>query len=219
MKAVMNHSFKHVSFDLDGTIVDSFYTIYKSTVGALKVLNIKQILAEHEFRKRIGYHFIDIFKELNIPVKDFEEFINIYKDLYFDYIGEASLYPGAEEVLSFLNEKHIAVSLLTTKGQGQADKNIDHFGLRKYFSFVMGRRDGIANKPSPEPLLYICNQLNIKPGETIFIGDTEVDMRCGKDAGAITCAAIYGYGGKEKLSAEKPDYTVSEISELKRIIG
>ncbi len=219
MKAPMNHSVKHVSFDLDGTIVDSFNTIYKSTVSALKVLNIKQILAEHEFRKRIGYHFIDIFKELNIPVKDFEEFINIYKDLYFDYIDEASLYPGACEVLSYLNEKNIAVSLLTTKGQEQADKNIDHFGLRKYFSFVMGRRDGIANKPSPEPLLFICRQLNLEPGETLFIGDTEVDMRCGKDAGAATCAALYGYGSREKLAAEKPDYTVSEISELKRIVG
>ncbi len=213
-----NNLIKHVSFDLDGTIADSYLTIYKSTTSALKKLNINQDLPEPEFRKRIGHHFIDIFADLGIPVKDFDEFIEIYKDYYFEYIGESKLYNGVEEVLAFLNTNNIKVSLLTTKNQQQADKNIDHFGLRKYFSFVMGRRTGIANKPSAEPLLFICNQLNIQPGETIMVGDTELDIRCGKNAGAKTCAALYGYRTAEFLSAEKPDYSIPDICGIKKLI-
>ena len=216
---ILPETVKHVSFDLDGTLVDSYFTIYRSTVSSLKKLNIKQTLDEKEFRKRIGHHFIDIFKELNIPVTDFEEFINVYKDLYFEYISEAKLYRGVEDLLNFLNKKDVSVSLLTTKDQQQADKNIDHFGLRKNFSYVMGRRKGIANKPSGEPLILICKELNIPPAETLYVGDTELDIRCGKNAGTKTCAALYGYRSEGFLSAENPDYTISEISELKKIIA
>ncbi len=54
----------------------------------------------------------------------------------------------------------------------------------------MGRRDGLAHKPSPEPLLYICKELQIDPSKTIMIGDTELDIQCGKNAGSKTCGAL-----------------------------
>ncbi len=214
-----NSSIKHISFDLDGTITDSFKTIYKTTCKTLEILKINKPFPEEDFRKRIGLHFTDIFSEMNIPVKSFEEFIGIYKEHYFDFINESFLYPYVEEVLFYLNEKHIAVSLLTTKHQSQADKIIDHFGLRKYFSFVMGRRKGIANKPSAEPLLFICGQLNIEPGETMMVGDTELDIQCGKNAEAKTCGATYGYRGKGFLVKEEPDFFIQEISNLKEIVS
>lgn len=215
----ISSSINHISFDLDGTIIDSYKTIYKTTVKALEILNITDHLEEKEFYKRIGHHFIDIFREMNIPMPDFDEFIGIYKEHYFEFIDESNIFKGVMETLEFLNNKEIFVSLLTTKGQGQADKIIDHFNLRKYFTFVMGRRDGIANKPSGEPLQFICSNLNIKPGNTLMVGDTELDIQCGKNAGAKTCAALYGYRTREAMEAENPDYLISNIGELKNIIN
>ncbi len=208
----------HVSFDLDGTIVDSYQTIHKTTLKVLEELNINSPINKDEFYFRIGQHFIDIFREMNIPVNDFEKFISIYKDFYFDFIDDSKIYPGVIETLKFLVERNIRVSLLTTKMQSQADKIIDHFNLREYFSLVMGRRNGIANKPSAEPLLFICNELKILPGETMMTGDTELDIQCGKNAGTKTCGAAYGYRDKELLKKENPDFIVSNITELKHII-
>lgn len=208
----------HISFDLDGTIIDSFNTIYKSTIKALRELNINNIVPEKEFYNRIGLHFIDIFKDLEIPVNDFEEFIGIYKNYYFEFINDSKPFEGAEEVLSFLNENNIQVSLLTTKTQDQADKIIDYFNYRKYFSFVMGRRDNIPNKPSPEPLLFICRNIKTDIANTIMIGDTELDIQCGKNAGAKTCAAAYGYRPISILKNENPDFILNGIKELKNII-
>ncbi len=208
----------HVCFDLDGTIIDSYNTIYKTTVKTLSILNIHDPLPENDFYKRIGHHFIDIFHEMNIPVTDFEEFIGIYKDHYFDFIDESKIFDGVIEIFEYLKRNNILVSLLTTKMQSQADNIIDHFNLRKYFSFVMGRRDGIANKPSGEPLQFICNGLNAKAGNTLMVGDTELDIRCGKNAGAKTCAALYGYRTKDAMEQENPDYSISTITELKNII-
>jgi len=213
-----SHHIKHVCFDLDGTIIDSYNTIYKTTVKALEILKINKSLPEDEFYKRIGYHFIDIFREMNIPLNDFDEFIEIYKKHYFEFINDSKIYPGVINTLEFLNENNISVSLLTTKSQSQADKLIDHFNLRKYFSYVMGRRDGISNKPSGESLQLICSEIKIKPQNTLMVGDTELDIQCGKNAGAGTCAALYGYRTKEAMEAERPNYLINDIKELQNIV-
>ncbi len=212
------HKFKHVCFDLDGTLVDSYLNIYNTTLKALSVLNIKEPLHEGEFQKRIGHHFLDIFKDLNIPVTDVEEFINIYKSYYFDFIDNSKLYEGVEEVLSNLNSLGIKISLLTTKGQDQADKIINHFKLRKYFSYVMGRRNGMAIKPSAEPLQFICKELKVEPSQTLMVGDSELDIQCGKNAFAKTCAALYGYRSEDFIKQEMPDYSITEIKQLLKFI-
>ena len=206
--------FKHVCFDLDGTLIDSYQTIFKTTVKTLQYLNIKEPLLEIEFHKRIGHHFLHIFKDLNIPVTDIEEFIDIYKGYYFDFIDESVIYAGVIEVLNKLHRERIKISLLTTKGQDQADKIIDHFGLRKYFSLVMGRRKDLSIKPSPEPLHFICNELRVEEAQTIMVGDSELDINCGKNAGASSCAVTYGYRSKELLEAENPDYLIDRIDDL-----
>ena len=209
---------KHICFDLDGTLVKSDKTIYKATLKTLEHLNIKGEIAEDKFSEMIGMHFIDIFKKFNLDVPDFQKFISIYKKLYFDFIDESKLYPAVEDTLSLLkNGKGLKLSLLTTKGQDQAEKIIDHFDLSKYFDFVMGRREGIAHKPAAEPLLFICNELEIDAKDTMIVGDTELDILCGKNAGAITCGVTYGYRTEESLKKNNPDYLVNDFTEIKSL--
>ncbi|MGB8320459.1 MAG: HAD-IA family hydrolase, partial [Ignavibacteriaceae bacterium] len=145
-------------------------------------------------------------------------FIDIYKGFYFEFIDDSKFYPGIVEILQYLQQKKIYISLLTTKGQDQTEKIIKHFNLDNYFNFLMGRRNRIENKPSAEPLLYICREINTKPEETLMVGDTELDIMCGKNANASTCAVTYGYRTKEKLEAQRPDYIISDLLELKEII-
>ena len=213
-----NKKIKHICFDLDGTLVDSKETILESTKSALDKLNIRHRISEDVFNNIIGKHFVDIFLELNINDVDFERFISIYKALYFDFIDSSYLYEGAKETLDYLKKNQIKISLLTTKGQGQADKIIDHFKLTNSFDYIMGRRDGLAHKPSPEPLMYICKELSVEPAETLMVGDTELDIQCGKNAGSKTCATLFGYRTEEQLKKENPDYIISGLEELKQFL-
>ena len=208
----------HICFDLDGTLVDSSDTILESTKAALDKLKISYKINEDVFTNMIGMHFVDIFEELKIDVNDFEKFISIYKALYFDFMDSSVLYPDVSETLTFLNKKKIKVSLLTTKVQDQAEKIIDHFNLRSSFDYLMGRRDGLAHKPSPEPLLQICKELRVEPAETVIVGDTELDIQCGKSAGSKTCGVLFGYRTKDQLEKEKPDFLISGLSELRKIL-
>lgn len=201
-------------FDLDGTLTESSETIYQTTLKTFEHFGRTVYLPKEELDKRIGEHFQTIFDDLNIKVDDIEEFINVYKTLYFNFINTTKLYPGVEEVLSTLNKKRKKIALLTTKGQEQAQNILHHFKLEKYFDAIMGRRKGIKVKPSPEPLLHICNSLSVFPSQAIMIGDSELDVRCGKNAGAKTCAVTWGYRSKVILEKEKPDYIAENVFNL-----
>jgi phosphoglycolate phosphatase/pyrophosphatase PpaX len=214
----MRKEIKHVSFDLDGTLLNSHKTIFKTTLKTLEHLNIKGVIEEKKFYSMIGHHFINIFNDLQIVVPDIDQFIDIYKRFYFDFISESEILPGALEILGYLKGKRIPVSLLTTKNQEQAEKILKHFDLSGYFSFVMGRRNGIGYKPSAEPLLLICKKINVKPEESLIVGDTELDIMCGRNANSLTCAVTFGYRERNDLEVLKPDYIISDFAELKEIV-
>ncbi|HEX9253008.1 MAG TPA: HAD family hydrolase [Ignavibacteriaceae bacterium] len=209
---------KHCCFDLDGTLVDSNKTIYEATAYSLEKLGIDFNVDEEAFALKIGQHFVDIFNAFSIDVPDFEKFITIYKDNYFEQMEYSKVYNGVEKTLASLKDQDIKVSLLTTKIQDQADSIIDHFKMRKYFDLVMGRRDGIAHKPSPEPLLKICDDLSIDVKSTLMVGDTELDIQCGKNAGSYACGVLYGYRTKELLEIENPDFIVENIEDILKIL-
>ncbi len=210
---------KLVVFDLDGTLIESSNTIYKTTNKTLEVLDINSNIDKVELDKRIGEHFQTIFNDLNVPVKDIEGYIDIYKTIYFDFIDESFPYPNIEKILEWLKSNNYLVSLLTTKAQEQADAIITHFNYKKYFDLVFGRRNGLAVKPSPEPLLFIADSLNLDIENTIIVGDTELDIQCGKAAGSVTCAVTYGYRNRNILEKENPDFIIDDILELKNIIA
>jgi len=207
----------HVCFDLDGTLVNSAKTIYLATKESLKKLNLSSDLKEQQFNGMIGKHFIDIFYELKINMPDFNEFISAYKSMYFDFINSSKLYKGVTEVLDYLINNDIKISLLTTKAQDQAEKIIRHFNLDEKINYTMGRRNGMAHKPSPEPLIAICNNLNVPPSETLIVGDTELDIQCGKNANAKTCGVLYGYRDRAQIENENPDLIISELNELVKL--
>jgi len=208
---------QHICFDLDGTITDSVNTIFQSTIMTLEKLKIPNNLTLKDFRNRVGYHFNDMFIALNIPVTDFDEYITIYKNYYFEFINKSKLYPGVIETLQYLQKKGTKTSLCTTKQQNQADKVIDYFEIIDYFSMILGRRENLRNKPSAEPLLFICSELNVSPKASLIVGDTELDIRCGKNSGAKTCAASYGYRDLKSIKEENPDYIIKDITELKNL--
>ena len=87
-----------VIFDLDGTLISSAETIYEATVYSLNALNIPGDMPYEEFNKRIGLHFEDIFDDFGIKLPDFEEFITIYKSVYFDFSESSKIYPGASQI-------------------------------------------------------------------------------------------------------------------------
>jgi len=207
-----------VVFDLDGTLVNSHETIYKTTIKALENLQLSTGIDKVKFYNLLGHHFKDIFEGCEIVVPDVEHFINVYKGMYFDFIDESELYENSIILLHELKSKNIKTGLLTTKGQDQAEKISKHFELDKYLDVIEGRKNGFAIKPSPEQFLKICKEVNSDPKNSLMVGDTELDILCGKNAGAKTCAVSYGYRDFEELKTYNPDYYIHDLKEVLSLI-
>ena len=86
-------------------------------------------------------------------------------------------------------------------------------------NYVAGRKPGLPIKPAPEPLLEVCSILEVDPQKTLMVGDTEMDIQCGKNAGAVTCAVTFGYRTKEKLENDNPDYIIDNIADINIILN
>ena len=128
------------------------------------------------------------------------------------------MYPDVEGTLNLLKKAGYIIALLTTKSQEQATNVLKHFNLLKYFSIVNGRTPESEVKPSPAPLLSICAALECTPAETLMIGDSELDIQCGINAKAKTCAVTYGFRTPEQLALEKPDFIVNSLKELQQLL-
>jgi HAD superfamily hydrolase (TIGR01549 family) len=210
---------KHVIFDMDGTLVSSAKTIYNTTIHTLRLFNIEKEIPENEFNSLIGLHFGDLLPVFDIHIEDMEGFINEFKTHYFEYIQYSSLYPDVIETLKELRKLGMKISILTTKGQDQTEKIVRYFNIGEYFDYLMGRRPGLGHKPSPEPLLLICKEIGIKPEDSLMVGDSELDVECGKNAGSKTASVTFGYRKKEELKLSEPDFIIDNLISLKYIIS
>ncbi|MBK7981058.1 MAG: HAD family hydrolase [Ignavibacteriae bacterium] len=207
-----------VVFDLDGTLVNSHENIYKAAVKTLEKLNLSTNVDKEIFYNLLGHHFKVIFDGCNVYVPDVEQFIDEYKKLYFDFIDESSLYKNSKQLLEFLHSKNVKTGLLTTKAQDQAENICAHFGLTKYLDVIEGRKIGIPIKPAPDQFFKICKEVNADPVNSLMVGDTELDILCGKSAGAKTAVVAYGYRKLEELKTYDPDYYINDLIEIKEII-
>ncbi|HOJ38030.1 MAG TPA: HAD family hydrolase [Ignavibacteriales bacterium] len=210
-----NKTFELIVFDLDGTLMKSDATIYKTMLQTFEVLGIDYHIPYEDFINFIGYHFKDIFDYFNIEVNDIEHFINVYKQRYFNNLMYTELFPKVKETLDIIKNRNIKTAILTTKAQDQLEKIIEYFNMNKYFDLLVGRRPEMKIKPSPEPLLWIINNLKVNPENVLMVGDTELDIECGNKANTYTCYVDYGYG---KLKTSKANYSLSYFDKILELL-
>ena len=84
---------------------------------------------------------------------------------------------------------------------------------------VRGQTESVAVKPDPEGALMVLEKLGAKTEETMFVGDTSVDMQTGKNLGAYTVGVLWGFREKEELIKSGADIVVSKPHEIKEIVN
>ena len=88
----------------------------------------------------------------------------------------------------------MALAVVTTKAQDQAEMVLQQLALAHHFHHVQGARPGIPLKPAPDSLIAALAALACAPEQAMMVGDTPADILAGKAAGMRTCAVTYGFG-------------------------
>lgn len=110
------------------------------------------------------------------------------------------------------NSFHLAV--LSNKPHTFTAVIVEEFFPGTTFSLVYGQRDGFAKKPDPQVALEIAEQFGSKPYETVFVGDSGVDIRTGKAAGMLTAGVTWGFRDRKELLENQADIIINTPMEL-----
>src|SRR5208337_2562731 len=90
---------------------------------------------------------------------------------------------------------------------------VEALGLTEFFLSVYGGNSFPTKKPDPEGAREILREANTRPKETLIIGDSDIDVLTGRNAGLWTCGVTYGFA-PQTLSLAPPDVAVDNPGEL-----
>lgn len=108
------------------------------------------------------------------------------------------LVEGVDGMLAQLKGKY-PMSVVTTRDKKGTLRFLEQFDLAKYFDIIVTGLSTSRIKPYPDPILFAAQHMGVEPEECLMIGDTTVDMRAGKSAGAQTVGVLCGFGEEEEL--------------------
>jgi HAD superfamily hydrolase (TIGR01509 family) len=209
---------KGIFLDLDGTIVDSTGAYLEAARIAFHAIGKKtpenQILLE--IPRRIEQHFtID-----DLTHGYTKEFMQIYLEAYYSVTeSKTKLFPNMSTTLEALSAK-AKLALITMRhcSNQVVQKELDCFGIAKYFTHIVTAMDTSKPKPSPEALIQCVKALDLKMCDCIIAGDSVNDVRAGKAAGSRTVALLSGLFQREELTKECPDLILPDVSVLPEYI-
>lgn len=206
-------------FDLDGTLVNSLQDLAEATEFALNKLNIKG-------------HEIDVYKYfigngvkkliLRALGKQKEQYYDKARELFDDYYLDHCLdhtvpYEGIAELLDKLHQDGHIVGVITNKPDPLAKKICKKlFG--KNIDFVIGQQEKAPLKPNPSSVTKMMNHYHATKKQCLFIGDSDVDIITGKNAGIKTVGVTWGNRDKEELIQAGASYVVNDSNELKTLL-
>lgn len=211
---------KAVIFDLDGTLTNTIADL-AGAVNHVLQKNGYPTHREDEYFYFVGTGSYNLVKKAS-PDGLAEEKLLSMVDEFFEFYGEHYLdktvpYDGVPEMLSALKEKGIALAVCSNKIQNMTEKVCEKF-FDGIFSYTFGQNDRFPLKPDPACPLWIAEQFGAEPSETIFVGDSGVDMVTGKNAGFTAVGVSWGFRSAEELKENGSDYIINKASELIEII-
>jgi len=200
-----------VLFDLDGTLLDTFEFIYGAFEHAFGLYGIESFDRD-QIAGYMGGPLEQVYTEM-APGCDAIALTEAHRTFQSENIRLVSLFPHTVEVLDELKMRNLKIAAITTRSLRTSVKSLEATGISHYFDLILSAEDVTKHKPDPEPILKALEFLQVKPEETIMVGDTTADILAGKNAGIKTVAALYGFGG-ERLLELSPDFAIRELIEL-----
>ncbi len=214
---------KLLLFDLDGTLIDSAPDLALAVNHTLKSLN-RPIFDEDIIRSWVGNGAQTLVKRAlsgkseineNIDTALFENALEIFLTFYKNNLCVKTLaYPNVLTTLKTLQKKGYRLSIVTNKPFDFIEPILIGLGLDNLFEFSLGGDSLTNKKPHPEPLLHICEKLNISVENSLMIGDSKNDILAAKAASMDSIGVTYGYNYGEDIGIYKPDVIVSDFGNI-----
>jgi len=207
-------------FDLDGTLIDSRVDLALSVNASREFAGLDPLPHETIFsyvgdgapmliRRALGPEASEDLVE-----RCLRRFLDYYREHMLD---NTYLYPGVREALDAFRDEGRAMAVLTNKPVRFSQLILEGLGLGGHFFRVYGGNSFETKKPDPEGLRELIRESKTAPERTLMVGDSGVDVRTARNAGARSCGVTYGLQ-PETFEDHPPDLLVDRLDELAGIL-
>jgi phosphoglycolate phosphatase len=228
-RALPAASLKLLIFDLDGTLVDSRLDLANSVNAMLRQFERPELPCDV-----IATYIGDgapmlVRRALGDP--DDEDYLRQALLYFLDYYREHKLdnthvYDGIRDALNSLRfirdddgrslERVMAV--LSNKPVNPSRQIVQALGLAEFFVQIYGGNSFHTKKPDPAGVRTLLEETGTRPEEAVIIGDSDIDVLTGRNAGIFTCGVSYGFA-PHTLETAPPDVLVDSPLELVEALG
>lgn len=191
---------KAVIFDFDGVIADSFSAVYSIQKKIAATLGKGFRFKNHdEFKDLFTTDWRKFYIEvLGVDEKDLPEAGKIFRKEMMKLLHDIEIFGGMKDVIINLHTKY-RVGIVSSNISDIVRTKLEQFEIADHVDFIVGGETGKL-KPDPQPLLQCIDALGAKPDEACFIGDSEDDIKTGRNAGVKRMIAVsYGFQHEGKL--------------------
>lgn len=198
-------------FDLDGTLVDSLDDLHASVNHALRTLGLPPRSRE-EVHGYVGEGARLLLERAVSPhVHLLEPALVAWRPYYEAHcLDRTRAYPGIEALLAGSPR---ALAVHTNKPGAMARKILAGLGLLPRFAAVIGG-DEAPRKPDPTGVLELVARTGASPAETVFVGDSRVDVATARAAGVSLVAVTWGFGSRAELAAAGATVFADAVEDL-----
>jgi phosphoglycolate phosphatase len=211
---------KAVSFDLDGTLVDSAGDIALAANAVLVDFG-RPVMPEGVIRNLIGKGVPAWMPRLlamafgapqphRVP-----EALARFDHHYASLLAQQTVvYAGVHEALTYLREAGLQLACVTNKDACFTGPMLERMGLAGYFDLMLSGDMLPRKKPDPLPLLHAAGHFGIAPQQMLMVGDSENDALAARRAGSPIFCVSYGYTEGKQVSAFEADLVIDDLRDM-----
>ena len=216
---------KLIIFDLDGTLIDSREDLIQSVNAMLRHAQRPELPGDM-IAGYVGDGVAMLVRRSLGDPKD-EHFFQQCLDYFLVYYREHKLdhtrvYDGIPQALKTIhnsaNGTSRTMAVLSNKPVNPCRAIVDALGLGEFFVHVYGGNSFATKKPDPEGAKSILREVGVTAEETLFVGDSSIDVATGRNAGMWTCGVTYGFA-PQTLQSAAPDVIVDTPAELGQLFA
>ncbi|MBO4488888.1 MAG: HAD family hydrolase [Bacteroidales bacterium] len=196
---------KLVIFDLDGTLLNTLQDLADSANYMLEKHHFPTYSAD-AYKYFVGNGMPKLIErimpEVHAPKDLFNECLKMFLDHYTIHMSDKTQpYPGMTELLKHLKERGIRIAVATNKAHEVLPELFATFFPDIAFDVCLGQRPGIPVKPDPQMVYDILETTGCTAAETLYLGDTGVDIQTALAAGVQPVGVLWGYRPRSEMEA------------------
>ncbi len=214
--------YKLAIFDMDGTILDTLTDLHLSINHILEIYghtplkreetkcyigNGIPLFVQRAFEGKFDVNENEASSTVKAAISDFMEYYSVHCE------DNTKAYDGITEAIAQIRKLGIMTAVVSNKADPAVKKLCESYfdGL---FDEMIGEQPGIRKKPAPDMPEMIMERCGVSKEETVFIGDSNVDINTALNAGTAVIGVLWGYRDEEALKKAGAKVIATQPKEL-----